>query len=60
MQNTKEQYNKKLIGKLVSVKTKDYEWKGVVKAVVDSETFGVQNVKTLEVLNVDIFDIEQI
>tara|TARA_R100000005_G_C4980607_1_gene190477 strand:- start:616 stop:795 length:180 start_codon:yes stop_codon:yes gene_type:complete len=51
-------YNKKMIGKFVTVKQDTYEWKGIIKSVVDEYTFKIQDSKTQEVCSVDLFEIE--
>ena len=50
-------YNKRMIGRQVLVLESSKEWKGVVLNVVDEETFEVENVKTKELENVDMFRI---
>ncbi len=50
-------YNKRMIGRRVLVLDSLKEWKGVVLNVVDEETFEVENVKTKELENVDMFRI---
>ena len=50
-------YNKRMIGRRVIVLDSLKEWKGVVLNVVDEETFEVENVKTKELENVDMFRI---
>ena len=50
-------YNKRMIGRKVLVLESSKEWKGVVLNVVDEETFEVENVKTKELENVDMFRI---
>ena len=46
-----------MIGKRVLVLGSSKEWKGVVLNVLDEETFEVENVKTKELENVDMFRI---
>ena len=59
MKSNKEDlsFNKRMIGKRVLVLGSSKEWKGVVLNVLDEETFEVENVKTKELENVDMFRI---